>query len=189
MRRVIVCTTFRDFNGTENDRIQKLFIESMIKQTYSNWILVVTIFNEKYVEQVLREYKIPIKIYNIGPTQYKYSLTEVLINGIDSIEGEGKDVIIWTTCDVIFEETFFENIVKNFREGMCGTSHPHLIYKNIDEYNKNEFIRPDPRYGIDTVLFDADIFINNHRAFQSIKSYKFIGWGLFEHFLVGIGRL
>jgi hypothetical protein len=45
--KIIVCTTFRDFTGSENDDIQRLFLSSLDFQSYKNFELVVTLFGEK----------------------------------------------------------------------------------------------------------------------------------------------
>ena len=54
---IFIGVTFRDFIGSENDHIQRLFLGGIQKQTYRNWKLVVTIFNEKNDRHELEQKK------------------------------------------------------------------------------------------------------------------------------------
>lgn len=47
MVKIILCTTFRDFKGTENDEIQYRFLDGIRQQTYQNYQVVTTTFGEK----------------------------------------------------------------------------------------------------------------------------------------------
>ena len=49
-KKILVCVTFREFNGDENDRIQRLFLESIKEQTYKNYKIIATVYREKNVE-------------------------------------------------------------------------------------------------------------------------------------------
>jgi hypothetical protein len=188
MKKILICTTFREFNGNSNDQIQRLFLDSLKKQTYGNWELVVTIFNEKNVEYVLNQLSIPSKFYySENRMSYKFSLTEVFINCIDSIEDIGKNIIIWTTCDVIFDENFFENIIKHYSKYFCGISHPQSVFDTIEALELKKATPQLPSEGIDTIFFDADIFLNNTNK-KIIEEYKYVDWGVFEHFLVSVGK-
>ncbi len=48
-REIIICVTFREFDGSTNDLIQRRFLDSLSQQTYRNFRLVVTNFREKNV--------------------------------------------------------------------------------------------------------------------------------------------
>ena len=50
MAQIIISTTFREFKEDENSKMQVAFLRSLQKQTMKNFVLVVTIFNEKNVE-------------------------------------------------------------------------------------------------------------------------------------------
>ena len=54
MAKIIVNTTFRDFTGGINDKMQINFIKSLKRQTMQDFILVVTIFGEHNVEDTIR---------------------------------------------------------------------------------------------------------------------------------------
>ena len=77
-KKILVCTTLRDFNGTENDKIQKFFLKSIEDQKYSNFKLVVTLFGEKNVEKELNKYRFESKFYTEKAENYRYSLTLVV---------------------------------------------------------------------------------------------------------------
>ncbi len=46
-REILVCVTFREFDGGENDAIQRKTLESFRQQTYKNYCLIVTVYREK----------------------------------------------------------------------------------------------------------------------------------------------
>ena len=56
MKKIVVTTTFRSFMGDKNDRLQRSFLRSLKKQTYQNFILVVTIYREKNIEQNVKDF-------------------------------------------------------------------------------------------------------------------------------------
>jgi len=188
MKKILICTTFREFNGSSNDQIQRLFLSSLKNQTYNNWELIVTTFNEKNVENTLNQLSIHNKVFYSHNKSCRFSLTEVFENCISSIEETDKNIIIWTTCDVIFDNNFFENIIKNYSKNFCGTSHPHFIFDNIKNLEINKSLKQSLYDGIDTIFFDADIFLNIKNK-KLINNYRFVNWGIFEHFLVAIGNI
>ncbi|HQC49762.1 MAG: hypothetical protein ACOX0H_02635 [Patescibacteria group bacterium] len=188
MKKIFICTTFREFDGSENDKIQRMFLNSLKNQTYKNWELIVTIFHEKNVETVLNELNIPSKLFYNKNDNYRFSLTEVFENCVNSIKKEDEGILIWTTCDVVFDNNFFETIVDNYKENYCGTSHPHFIFKDIESFKNNKKKKECPAEGIDTIFFDANIFLDD-KNFDIIKKYRSFDWGLFEHFLVGLGKI
>jgi len=185
-RKIFICTTFRDFNGTENDEIQKLFLKSLKNQTYQNFELVVTIFKEKNVENKIKEFNLPVKFYYDSSQDYKYSHTEVLLNCIKEADNILPNCIfIWTTADVILEKDFFENINKYLPTKAFATSIPHLIYKGLDSYFKKESHYWSLIAGIDTIFFDGSVVTNDF--LNDLKFYKNINYGYFEYFLTALG--
>ena len=65
-------------------------------------------------------------------------LTENLIKEINlCINSIG----MWTTCDVIFDSNFFSEISKNSSDNFFGTSHPHITYKNLNDFNENFLLK------------------------------------------------
>jgi hypothetical protein len=199
-RRIIVCTTFRSFDGSPNDRIQREFLRGIAAQTYPNWELVVTVFGETGVEGALQNVRVPFVVVQGSAGDYRFSLTEVLSNGVahaDSI-GRGTSIVLWTTCDVVFPPRLFERIAGRFKPGDAGTSHPHREAASFEDYAAGRIkdVRPygplsrETRYeGIDFVYFDADLFAAGSPARAALQKYRFVDWGLFEHFLTGLARL
>jgi hypothetical protein len=199
-RRLVVCTTFRSFDGSPNDRIQREFLRSVAAQTYLDWELAVTIFGETGVEDALRNAGVEFTVFQGSAGDYKFSLTEVLSNGVahaDSL-GPGTSLVLWTTCDVVFPPGLFEGIVGRFKPGDAGTSHPHLEAATFDDYAAGR-IRDVSPYGplsretrcegIDFMYFDADLFAPGSTARAALEKYRFVDWGLFEHFLTGLAQL
>ncbi len=184
-RKIVVCTTFREFNGDANDQIQRLFLSSLRKQTNQNYLLVVTIFKERNVEQVLKEGGVPFVIFQGDAGQHRFSFTHVMLNGIKVAKEFDDSILVWTTCDMIFSEDFFTILLKKIKGDSCGTSYPHIIYSQIEDFKQ---IRNNKYYwiGIDTIFFGSDSFRNT--AFEeSVLRYPNYGWGHFEFFLSALG--
>lgn len=188
LNKIFIGVTFREFNGSENEKIQRLFIESLKRQTYTNWQLVVTIFNEKFVEQEIRKYGIKAVFYNESVANCKFSLSDVLINTIAESNKEQSSIILWTTCDVIFQSDFFEKIVKYSSDNFFAISHPHITYPSISSLNSDSYIPASLDSGMDLMIMDGRIFRNEENV-TIIKKYRFVDWGVFEHFLVGLGLI
>lgn len=186
-RKILICTTFREFNGNSNDKIQRLFLSTLKRQTYQNYLVVATTFGEKNVESALREEKVPHVIFAGDAGEYRFSSTQVMENGISLIDKSKSYIIIWTTCDDLLEDRFFERIVNTMTPFSCCTSLPHIVYRNIEDYKKKK-IGGRIYGGIDLICFDGDVFLNSE-ARSAIRDYPNKGWGLFEYFLSGIGRV
>jgi hypothetical protein len=187
-KKIYIATTFREFDASANDAIQRLFLDSLKSQTYKNWQLVVTVFHEKTVEETVRSILPDAVIIKTEADGYRFSLTDVLLNTIDAASVDPKSVIIWTTCDVIFEDTFFENIIRHYSGKFSGTSHPHRYYQTIEELHrhKDNFVY-NTGFGIDTVFFATEI-LASETVKDLIAKYRFINWGYFENFLAGIAE-
>lgn len=199
-RRIVVCTTFRSFDGSSNDRIQREFLRGLARQTHREWQLAVTIFGETGVEEALREAAVPFTAFEGPKGDYKFSLTDVLANGIACASADGGDpgIVLWTTCDVVFPPNLFAEILRRFRPGDAGTSHPHRTAASLDAYAAGRvsggyphgpLSREPVEEGIDFVYFDAALFAPGSGARRAVDEYRFVDWGLFEHFLTGIVQL
>ena len=197
---IVVCTTFRSFDGSPNDRIQREFLRSLAAQDHSGWELVVTRFGETGVDEALRDAGVPFVLVDAERGDYKFSLTDVVLNGLARTDqrGDGSTVILWTTCDVIFPPNLFGDVVRRLRPGDAGTSHPHSIARSLEEYAAGSIslAYPHGRWsdesvdeGIDFVYFDADLLASGTQARSALEEYRFVDWGLFEHFLTGIAEL
>lgn len=191
--KIVVCTTLRDFRGNENDKIQHLFLESLEKQSYRNFDLVISLFGETHVKEEVKRYNINSFFYdNLKGDDYRYSHSYVLLNAINHAEKryeKEKYVILWTTCDVIYPSDFFENIVNSYKENFIGTSNPHKVYNSLLEYEKKTTkIRLSPNNGFDLIFFDKT-FLSNKEIISSIRNFIYKDWGVFEHFLIALTEL
>jgi len=189
--RIIVATTFRDFKGTENDELQREFLKSLSYQTYRNFEIVVTLFGEKNVKSEVEKFELDSYFYNSMICEnYRYSLTEVVLNAIRHASSRYDSYLIcWTTCDVIYDRNFFETIVKHYEDNYIGTSHPHIIFSSIEEFrNKSPNRKLGLLSGFDVIFFDKK-FIENPKVRLSIEKYVFYDWGVFEHFLISLNEL
>jgi len=189
---IIVCTTFRDFKGSENDEIQRMFLKSLENQTYKNFELVVTLFGEKNVQSEVKKFNFKSFFYNSDiENKYRYSLTKVILNAIkhSSSNKEENFLILWTTCDVIYENNFFATIIKNYKNNVIGTIHPHITYSSILKFNEKNTNKKEQLFsGFDLIYFDKE-FLSNHKIKYSFENYIFYDWGVFEHFLIALNEL
>jgi len=189
--RIIVATTFRDFKGTENDKLQREFLKSLSYQTYKNFEIVVTLFGEKNVKSEVEKFELDSYFYNSMVFEnYRYSLTKVILNAIRHVSSRYDNYLIcWTTCDVIYDKTFFETIIKHYDDSYIGTSHPHIIFSSIGEFrNMSANRKVGLSRGFDVIFFDKK-FIENPKVKPSIEKYVFYDWGVFEHFLISLNEL
>lgn len=186
MIKIIICTTFREFKGTENDKIQYMFLDNIKKQTYQNFQLVTTTFGEKKVKDVVDSYfGEKSTVFDVQlPKEYRFSLTDVVLNGIKEAEDCPEDsVIIWCTCDVQFEPDLFEIIAKNYENGISGIIHPNIIYNSVDDLILKKGYYGSLGRGIDLLFYDSNVLI---KAKQDIINYRFYDWGVFEYFMVAL---
>jgi len=189
--KIIVCFTCRDFKGTENDEIQKLFLKSIENQTYKNFEVVVTLFGEKNVRDEVKKFKFDSYFYDsVVDSNYRYSLTKVLLNAIEHASRKYDDyVIVWTTCDVIYDSNFFETIINNYNTNIIGTSHPHTTFSSLMKFKHKEENKNGKLFsGFDLIYFDKE-FLEKPKVKSSIEKYVFYDWGVFEHFLIALNEL
>lgn len=186
MIKIILCTTFRDFLGTDNDNIQYRFLDSIKKQKYQNYTVVTTTFGEKNVKKVvddnLGSHSVVI---DVKLDKYRFSLTDVVLNAITVSEKESDDCIIfWTCCDNILEENFFEILSNRYSKMFAGAIHPNKIFLNNEDASKGVNGRFDYFYcGVDSLFFDAKLL---QAAKEDLEKYRFYEWGVFEYFLMAV---
>lgn len=115
---------------------------------------------------------------------FRFSHSEVLLNGLSASKDE--DVVLWTTCDVIFQENFFSMLASEDYDA-C-TSHPHSMYSSVKDFERKAKPRQVLEEGIDTVAFRSG-FLRQEKVERNLRDYKFGDWGIFEHFLVALSSL
>jgi len=189
--KIIVCSTFRDFKGTENDEIQKVFLRSLENQTYKNFEIVVTLFGEKNVKREVEKFNFDSYFYDsVVDSNYRYSLTKALLNTVEHANKKYDDyLILWTTCDVIYDDNFFETIINHYSVNTIGTSHPHTTFSSLKKFGNKEDNKNCKLFsGFDLIYFDKK-FLENPKIKSSIEKYIFNDWGVFEHFLIALNEL
>lgn len=131
MREILITVTFRDFTGGSTDEIQRMVIKSIATQTYQNYKLIVTVSKEKKVEQVLKEYGVKYICHKSND----YRWTTVFSNAFQYLE-KGKNIILTTSADNVFDPNFFQEIISHFEPGIGGTSYPPFHYFSLDKYEE-----------------------------------------------------
>jgi hypothetical protein len=111
----------------------------------------------------------------------------VVTNGIAALAETG-GILLWTTADVILSPAFFETVNAHCGFGVAGLSHPHQAFESIDDYNVgNISYPPSLGDGIDLLFFSDDVLTHGGGG-EIIERYRFVDWGVFEHFLVGVAN-
>lgn len=126
-KKIYVCTTFREFCGDTNSIIQDKFLNTIKNQTYKNYKLIITTFGEKTVKSHLNKI-IPEEKFLITESKkgnYKYSLTDVVINAINQIKEPG--ILIWCTCDIELQPNYFQTLIEKYESGIAGITHPNYF--------------------------------------------------------------
>jgi hypothetical protein len=181
--KIVVATTFRDFKGTENDKIQYLFLENLKKQSFQNFTFAVTTFGEKNVARIVGDSLCEQSFIRetAVPAGSHFSLTDVLLTGMAAARGSKEPcIVVWCTCDVMLKEGFFQALVDHYRPGFAGIVHPNVLYHSVGDMNVGEGTLESLNDGIDLLFFDSEIL---EYARKEIEDYRFLDWGVFEWFL------
>ena len=174
----------------ENDRIQELFIKSILninkKITFS-----LTQFDDDQVEEYLKNNNINCNFINFEkknlPEGKKYSNKIMLENCINQFIENNYNYFVYSTADILVPREIFSIIdSKDY-----FISHPEfcaLVYPNI--LSKNGKIKSvnTPHYGIDLFIFK----INKESAKKlknAIKHWKQYDWGINDNFFVSVCEL
>lgn len=162
MQKIIVSTTFRDFVGSDNDKMQIGFLKSLKRQTFQDFILVVTVFGEKKVENIVKSIlgdKVFI-VHDCGSDKYKFSISRTFMNGVDYGLANEAAILVDCSSDIILQSNFLD--VVNERVGSCtaGISHPNVFYEENEDGRK--FFFGKISQGIDVRFYSLDLFKKKH---------------------------
>lgn len=186
-RKIILCTTFREFDESVNSKIQMLFLNSIKNQNYKNYLLVITTFGEKTVRETIKE-MFPDNSCIMEETleEYRYSLSAVVLNALKVAKGFEDSILLWSTCDIIFDKNYLAKINSHYSRDMVGTTHPNIITNSLDELKKRNFSFQNLDRGFDILFFSTAGLAARE---QILSDYYFYEWGVFEHFLIGIALM
>jgi len=101
-----------------------------------------------------------------------FSWSEVVSNTFSYLQPD-KHIILWTNADVIYDENYFAEIIKNFVPDSGGTSFPTLHYLSLEDLEKRRLYDPyydrfipsfyqyDPNIFIPEAMYvDGNVFLN-----------------------------
>ena len=177
MAKIIVNTTFREFTGSINDKMQINFIKSLKRQTMQDFMLVVTIFGEHSVEGIVRSMlgdKCTF-IYDEMKGNYKFSLSKTFMNGVDYGLHNHSDIILDCSSDIILQRNFLEAVEKRCGKHEAGISHPN-IFIEISETEKRTLKYGKLSQGVDARFFSLDIFRDRY-VYNLMKKYPSYDYG------------
>ena len=187
MKKIIITTTFRDFKGNINDKMQIQFLKSLKRQTYQNYILVVTLFGEKNVEKTVREILNEKACFfnSIIDEKYRYSASKVILNGIEYGKEKSADILVDCSGDIILQDNFLETVVSNYSEWYAGISHPNIFFDVDNNFRVINKRMGKCSRGIDVRFFDFSM-LKDPIVSKILQRYMFYDWGAFEHFYAAI---
>ncbi|PMO59977.1 hypothetical protein BCT06_13795 [Vibrio breoganii] len=191
--RLYIATTFRDFTGGDNDIIQHRFLSTLKEQSVPVTLLVTT-FGEINVVDELKRTGIDFEVFEGDKGEFRYSLTDVLLNAINYLNDNKIDCnLMWTTCDVLFDSDFAQTVNKNIslanNKPCIATSHPNVQFNSLN-LMENEFTTGSSYIdaGFDLLIFNRS-FYSNLSVIDCIANYRFYDWGIFEHFLISLKEI
>lgn len=189
MKEILISTSFASFNNTENNKIQRKFLSSLENQTYKNFKLVVILFDQDEIIEILKEYDINYifvnsnisnQAKNIGMSVDPYIW---ITDSISKITNE--EIFIFTFADFFFPNTMLEIIVKNFEKNLIAISYPILKKKFRDfendkifditkkKYVKNYFKLDPNKYVSEFFILDANL-LKNHLSKNVFAKGSFV---------------
>lgn len=186
MPKIIVNTTFRDFVGGSNDKMQLQFLRSLQKQTMQDYVLLVTIFGEKKVESTVSK-MLGDKCYFVYDEggNYKFSLSKTFMNGVDYGLKTDADILLDCSSDIILQKNFLETVSKRCLPGYAGITHPN-IFLEAGESGKPKLIPGTINEGIDVRFYSLEIFKDKH-VYELLNKYPSYDYGAgIEFMLCGI---
>lgn len=177
-RKIIVAATFREFAGTENDALQLLFLRSLKKQSYTNWIAAVTLFGEKNVGATLEREGIPHVLFEGDARGERFSVSDLLSHAVECSDRYPGSIIVFSTGDIVLDENLLQSIADAVNKSgplTCGITSPHVIYPSLSAYEE----RRGRKYfwtGLDVMFFDSGIFASP-LARTALREYRNDGLG------------
>lgn len=178
MAKIIVNTTFREFTGDVNDKMQIAFLQSLQRQTMQDFILVVTIFGEHRVEKIIRsilQEKCAFIYDDEYGSKYRFSLSKTFLNGVDYGLQHNADIILDCSSDIILQKNFLEVVAKHSGSFSAGISHPN-IFMQTRESGQKIFYPGKISRGIDARYFSLDIFRDEH-VYSLLKKFPSYDYG------------
>ncbi len=189
MKKIVLTTTFRSFEGNKNDRLQQMFLKSLSRQTYQNFILVVTIFKEKNVEESVKEIlgDKAVFIYTQISENYRYSPTKVVLNGVEYGIKNNYDILVDCSGDIVLQDNMLEIVSKHFSPMYSGISHPNIFGELDESFRFRDKCTGSCGRGIDLRFFDMQL-LNSTECKERLETYALYDWGGIEHLLFGISQ-
>ena len=179
-KKILWITSFRGFNGSRDEKIQRNFIKQFNKK--NNIIFCITQFNEKNVKKNLLKLKSYYYFKNSIRKPYRYCQNDILKNGVEIAIKEKIETVIWSTADIILSKDFNKTI-NNLKINTFAT-----VFPNIHIYKNKPIDYTYPHFGLD--LFVMKLSFNKFKKIIKLNDQCLnYDWGCFEHFLFSISRI
>lgn len=198
-KKIVVSCSFREFDGSENAKIQEMFLESIKAQTHKNITLAVTNFHEKTVEDYIANCGLDYVFFQSKLDVQYYSISEVCYNAA-SLMTPGDSIFLHTSADHIFPPHFFKTVAARMPRLGSVTSFPQKVYDGTIAYKAGKSIEDghkelrldrgilkefddtdlpglyamDPNHWLpDTVAVDGDLFLQDD-ALERLMDPRFL---------------
>lgn len=141
-KKIIISTSFKSFKNKINSKIQHSFLQSLESQNYSNFELVVNLFNQPEIKKNLKKYKFKIKYINckLPITSKKigasFSFYTWMRNSINYAKNNC-DIYVFCFADYIFEKKFLSVVNDKVGNDTLAISYP-ILKKKINQIKINK---------------------------------------------------
>ena len=174
--------------SVENDKIQEIFIESLINLN-SKITLSLTQFDDEGIEDYINKKNINKYFINIPksslPSGAKYSNKIMLKNALDQYLEKNYEYLVYSTADIILPINIFDEVKIISRKLGKNKEFCSLVYPNILKKNGNIKSYTTPHYGIDIFIFRLNkksiLKLN-----EAIKSWDQYDWGINDNFYASL---
>lgn len=130
---IVVCCTFREFDGGPNDEVQRAFLRAMAAQRHPRLRLCVTNFRERHVRAELERAGVP-HVFRQSRLDTQLSLTDMLEHATDVLT-PGRSIFVYTNVDHVFPPDFFLDLERHFEPGSSGTWFPQVVYATPGDFD------------------------------------------------------
>ena len=158
-------------------------LRSIAKQTYTDFIVVVTLFGETTVEKTVKKIlgDKAVFVESTIPDGMKHCQTKVLLNAIDFAKSNRGEIILHSTGDVTWSDNLLEEVAMNYSPLFSGVSHPNIFYDIDEDFRIIRKRIGSCNQGIDVAFCDINV-VANENAYKLIENFPMNGWGCFDHF-------
>ena len=167
-KRIVISTSLKNFGDNENSRIQHLFLDSLEKQKYSNFEVVICLFNQPEIKEHVKKYKfkktfieceLPKESKVIGAT---YSFFSWISDSMNYAVNSSGEIYVFSFADYIFENNFLDVLNKEITNNVLAISYPIIKRKFSDLGTSLQYDIKYKKYIKNEFYLNPNIFVNEN---------------------------